>query len=118
MTSTQASTGNSTDIESATPSAEDESIAVANSVVKAYRKLSEVPVAPITTPNKVYRKLSTVSKMYDIDGNGELDAAELAMRTMDKSGRGYLTNDKVYKMIQEQLETQKQLFQVKRIMFM
>lgn len=65
----------------------------------------------------VMRKLSTVSKMYDVDGDGELDAAELAMRDMDKSNRGYLTNDKVYKMMQEQMETQRQLFRVKKIVF-
>lgn len=62
-------------------------------------------------------RLSTVSQMYDLDGDGQLDAAEQAMRDMDKSNRGYLTNEKVYKMVQEQLETQKQLFHVKRIMF-
>ena len=57
-------------------------------------------------------------KLYDIDGDGELDDAELAMMEMDKSGRGYLTNEKVYGMMQEQMHTQRQLFQVKRIMFM
>ncbi|KAL9187457.1 hypothetical protein ACHAXT_001560 [Thalassiosira profunda] len=63
------------------------------------------------------RKLSTVSRMYDIDGDGELDAAELAMRKMDSTGRGYLSNDKVYKIMQEQLETQKQLFRTRRVAF-
>ena len=55
--------------------------------------------------------------MYDVNGDGALNAAELAMRAMDQSGRGYLTNDKVYKMMQDQIEVQKQLFRVKRIMF-
>lgn len=62
-------------------------------------------------------RLSTVSKMYDIDGDGQLDETEQAMRDMDKSNRGYLTNEKVYKMMQEQMETQRQLFHVKRMMF-
>jgi len=62
-------------------------------------------------------RMSTVSKMYDIDGDGQLDEAEQAMRDMDKSNRGYLTNEKVYKMMQEQMETQRQLFHVKRMMF-
>jgi hypothetical protein len=61
--------------------------------------------------------MSTISKMYDIDGDGQLDEAEQAMRDMDKSNRGYLTNEKVYKMMQEQMETQRQLFHVKRMMF-
>lgn len=64
-----------------------------------------------------YKRLSTVSRMYDVDGDGKLNDAELAMRDMDQSGRGYLTNDKVYALMIEQLETQKQLFRVKRIMF-
>mmetsp|Transcript_2756 Transcript_2756/g.4269 ORF Transcript_2756/g.4269 Transcript_2756/m.4269 type:complete len:263 (-) Transcript_2756:30-818(-) len=39
------------------------------------------------------------------------------MRDMDKSNRGYLTNDKVYNVMQAQLEVQKQLFKTRRIMF-
>lgn len=70
--------------------------------------------APVPVPKG---RLSFGSQMYDLDGDGELDAAEQAMRDMDKSSRGYLTNEKVYKMVQEQLDTQKELFHVKRIMF-
>jgi hypothetical protein len=69
------------------------------------------------TSSTMPRKLSTFSKMYDIDGDGKLDEAELAMRNMDQSGRGYLTNDKVYKLMEKQLETQRQLFRTKRVMF-
>ncbi|KAL3764866.1 hypothetical protein ACHAW5_008482 [Stephanodiscus triporus] len=65
----------------------------------------------------IVRKLSTFSKKYDVNGDGVLDEAEMAMRTMDRSGRGHLTNQQVYSMMQEQLETQKQLFRVRRIMF-
>ena len=65
----------------------------------------------------VTRKLSTFSKVYDVDGDGVLDDAEMAMRDMDKSRRGYLTNEKVYAMMREQMETQKQLFRVRRIAF-
>lgn len=61
------------------------------------------------------RKLSTISKMYDIRGDGELDEAELAMRSMDASGRGYLTNEKVYKLMQEHVQTQRKLFQFKKV---
>jgi len=70
-------------------------------------------------PDTTRRHMSAASKLkfYDIDGDGELDDAELAMMEMDGSGRGYLTNEKVYGMMQEQMHTQRQLFQVKRIMF-
>jgi hypothetical protein len=65
----------------------------------------------------VLRKLSTFSKKYDVNGDGTLDAAEMAMRDMDDSKRGYLTNEKVYAMMQEHLQTQNRLFRVRRIMF-
>jgi len=60
-------------------------------------------------------RLSTVSKMYDIDGDGQLDEAELAMRRMDTSGRGYLTNEKVLGLMTEQLAQQRQLFKLKKV---
>lgn len=63
------------------------------------------------------RKLSSVSKLYDINGDGELDAAESAMRDLDVSNRGFLTNDKIYSLMQEQLETRKQLVRIKWIVF-
>ena len=44
-----------------------------------------------------------------------MDEAELAMRHMDTSGRGYLTNDKVYQLMQDHVQTQRKLFQFKRI---
>jgi len=60
-------------------------------------------------------RLSTVSKMYDIDGDGQLDEAEAAMRRMDTSGRGYLTNEKVLGLMTEQLAQQRQLFRMKKV---
>lgn len=39
----------------------------------------------------------------------------MAMRRMDGSNRGYLTNDKVYGLIKQQLELQQKLFTIKRI---
>jgi len=53
--------------------------------------------------------------MYDIDGDGQLDEAELAMRRMDTSGRGYLTNEKVLGLMTEQLAQQRQLFKLKKV---
>ena len=37
------------------------------------------------------------------------------VRNMDKSGRGFLSNETVYKLMQEQLQMQKSLFQMKKI---
>ena len=45
--------------------------------------------------------MSRVSQMYDINGDGELDEAERAMRDLDTTGRGHLTNDKVYELMNE-----------------
>jgi hypothetical protein len=63
------------------------------------------------------RKLSSVSKMYDVNNDGELDDAELAMRNLDKSKRGYLSNEKVYELMKSNIETQHQLFKTRRIVF-
>lgn len=59
--------------------------------------------------------LSRVSQMYDINGDGELDEAERAMRNLDTTGRGYLTNDKVYELMNDHLKMQKDLFRFKKI---
>lgn len=45
--------------------------------------------------------LSDIGKMYDVDGDGVLDEAEQAMRDLDKTGRGHLTNEKVYELMLE-----------------
>ncbi len=34
---------------------------------------------------------------------------------MDQTGRGYLTNDKVYALMQEQLAMQKNMFKMKKV---
>lgn len=61
-------------------------------------------------------RLSAISRKYDVDGDGKLDEAEQAMRDMDKEGRGFLTNDKVYSIFQQQLRMQKQLLLAKRLL--
>lgn len=66
--------------------------------------------------NGVSQRLSAVSKKYDIDGDGKLDETEQAMRDMDKEGLGYLTNDKVYSIFQQQIKMQKQLLIAKRLL--
>jgi hypothetical protein len=61
------------------------------------------------------KALSVISQMYDVDGDGELDASEQAMRNMDTDNRGYLTNEKVYKVMLEQMKLQREVFGLKRM---
>ena len=106
----------STAPESPTPSVEDDDFdtnEVAPSLTDFDSRHSSDVAIPKANGNDVVKKrigrLSTVSRMYDVDGDGVLDEAEQQMRNMDKSGRGHLSNETVYKMMQEQLKTQKQL---------
>ena len=105
----------STAPESPTPSVEDDfdTNEVAPSLTDFDSRHSDVAIPKAngndsSTVKRVAR-LSTVSRMYDVDGDGVLDEAEMAMRNMDKSGRGHLSNETVYKMMHEQIKTQKQL---------
>lgn len=66
-----------------------------------------------TTPRDL--ALSKVSKMYDIDGDGELNETEQAMRDLDDTGLGHISNEKVYHIMEQQLALQKQMFNMKRI---
>jgi hypothetical protein len=61
------------------------------------------------------KALSVTSRMFDIDGDGVLDEAEKAMRDMDVDNCGYLTNDKVYKVMLEQMKLQQEVFGLKRM---
>jgi hypothetical protein len=59
--------------------------------------------------------LSFTSKKYDVDGDGKLDEAEQKLRDMDIDNRGYLTNEKVYQIMLEQMKLQKEVFSLKRL---
>jgi hypothetical protein len=59
--------------------------------------------------------LSITSRKYDVDGDGKLDEAEQSMRDMDTDNVGYLTNEKVYKIMLEQMKLQKEVFSLKRM---
>ena len=44
------------------------------------------------------------------------DEAEQAMRNLDTSGRGHLTNDKVFELMTEHFDDQRQLFKMKKVL--
>jgi len=45
-----------------------------------------------------------------------VDEAEQAMRDLDTSGRGHLTNDKVFELMTEHFDNQRQLFKMKKVL--
>lgn len=61
------------------------------------------------------RKLSSISKLYDVDGDGVLDEYEQALRDMDQSNRGFVSNAKALSLLKEQIQLQKNLLNFKRI---
>jgi hypothetical protein len=66
-------------------------------------------------PPELEKRLSVISQMYDVDGDGKLDKAEKAMRDMDTDNKGHLSNEKVYEVILKQFQLQQQVFSLKRI---
>eukprot|EP00584_Thalassiosira_punctigera_P017374 CAMPEP_0172548262 /NCGR_PEP_ID=MMETSP1067-20121228/17600_1 /TAXON_ID=265564 ORGANISM="Thalassiosira punctigera, Strain Tpunct2005C2" /NCGR_SAMPLE_ID=MMETSP1067 /ASSEMBLY_ACC=CAM_ASM_000444 /LENGTH=530 /DNA_ID=CAMNT_0013335461 /DNA_START=44 /DNA_END=1636 /DNA_ORIENTATION=+ len=60
-------------------------------------------------------RLTTISRAYDLDGDGVLDEAEQAMRDRDVAGRGFLTNDEIYDIVQEQLHAKKNAGYLKKL---
>lgn len=66
---------------------------------------------------KFAEHLSFVSRQYDLDGDGILNAAERAMRDMDKGDGSGLNKHAVYDTIQELMTTQKSLLNTKRLLF-
>ena len=46
-----------------------------------------------------------------------MDEAELALREMDRSHKGTLTKEQMYNLMSQNLQTQRDLFKVKKIVF-
>ena len=63
-------------------------------------------------------RLSMVSKQYDIRGEGILDETEQKMRAMDTEGRGYISNEQVYRILQDQSRMQQALLTAKRLLIL
>jgi hypothetical protein len=90
-----------------------------NSSIMATQDSLPITIEPISSneaPPTNKSRLSVASKMYDINGDGELDDAEKMIKSMDKSGRGYLKNEEVYALMQDHIKTQQQLFRSNKIM--
>jgi hypothetical protein len=60
-------------------------------------------------------QLSYVSQKYDVDGDGKLDKTEQVMRDMDTDNLGHLSNEKIYKVMVEQMKLQQEVFSLKRM---
>jgi len=80
------------------------------------------PVASRKAPqsqlaNKQYKnnRLTKISKNYDFDGDGVLNEAELAMRRLDTSNRGYLTNQEIYALTREQIAAKERARHLKKL---
>lgn len=58
--------------------------------------------------------VSTVAK-YDIDGDGELDEAELALAKMDREGSGNITKEDMHALMKEHLSTERSLWNMKKL---
>ena len=58
-------------------------------------------------------QLSYVSQKYDVDGDGKLDKTEQVMRDMDTDNLGHLSNEKIYKVMVEQMKLQQEVFSLK-----
>jgi hypothetical protein len=66
---------------------------------------------------KYGRSISTSSadNIYDVDGDGRLDAIEQVMMKYDKDGDGTFSNAEIYDIIQEQLRAERKARNMKRI---
>ena len=74
--------------------------------------------APTPKMSEYNRKvsLSQSAKAWDIDGDGVLDETELALRKMDHKRSGTLNNGQIYKLMNDNLTTQREFFKLKKVM--
>jgi hypothetical protein len=60
-------------------------------------------------------RLTKISAQYDLDGDGILDEAEQAMRDRDINNNGFLSNEEIYDIVQDQLKAQKSAGYMKKL---
>jgi len=79
-------------------------------------------VTPLTSNKKMNKataarnnRLTKISAMYDLDGDGVLDEIEQAMRNRDVNNDGNLGNAEVYKIVRDQLKNQSDVHLYKRM---
>jgi len=63
------------------------------------------------------QSLSMSKKAWDIDGDGQLDDTELALKGLDKSGKGTLSKEQMYQLMHQNLAVQKELSVVKKVVY-
>lgn len=56
-----------------------------------------------------------LAKKYDVDGDGFLDEAELAMMQRDKNGDGELSNDEIYQIVAGQLSAKRDVKSLRKV---
>lgn len=61
------------------------------------------------------RVISEASAKWDIDGDGQLDEAEMALKKIDKEGNGQLTKEELHALMKEHLSTQRELWSLKKM---
>ena len=61
-------------------------------------------------------RLSVISKQYDMGGKGFLNETEQQLRNLDTSNRGHLSNEEVYELMQQHIDGQRKLFQMKKLL--
>lgn len=59
--------------------------------------------------------LSKSTRAWDLDGDGKLDDAELALKNLDQSHKGTLSKEQMYGLMKENLKTQHELFKMKKV---
>lgn len=65
--------------------------------------------------SKRNHRLTAISKKYDLDGDGQLDEAEQAMRDCDATNRGFLTNEEIYHIVKKQLKAKQKASNMKKV---
>ena len=88
----------------------------------AFDNIDDKEANPVATPGVSARiserkmSLSQSAKAWDIDGDGVLDETELALRKMDHKRSGTLNNGQIYKLMNDNLTTQREFFKLKKVM--